>query len=79
MADVTPNWQAEVLKQKIGISDLETRLIRSELEIVEAENKVRIAKQNITSTHIAIKESKAKHAAFMKDHSEELKEQQDDG
>ena len=73
MADVTPNWQAEVLKQKIGISDLETRLIRSELEIVEAENRIKIAEENIISTHEAIKDSKAKHATFMKDHSEELK------
>ena len=79
MADVEPNWRAEQLKKQIQISDLETRLIRSELEIIEAENKAKIAKNNIEATHDAIKEAKATLAAFTKDHAEQLKEQQNDG
>lgn len=79
MADVQPNFKAEHLKMKIHLSSLETNLIRSELEIVEAENKIKLANINIESTKEAVTKQKAKLATFDKDHAEQLKEQQKDG
>lgn len=76
MADVGPNWKAEQLKLKIGIGDLEVRLIRSDLEIVEAENKIKIAKVNKKATEEAIEDGKARLAALIKEHGNLIEEKQ---
>jgi len=79
MADVGPNWKAEQLKLYIGVKDLETKLIRSELEIVEAENKVKIAKNNIKAAHEAIADGKERLAALIKEHGDLIKGVNGDG
>lgn len=54
MADKGPNWKAEQLKLKIGIENLKVNLIRSQLDIIEAEGRIAASNKNMESTHAAI-------------------------
>ena len=60
MADKGPDFKAEQLKIMIQIETLKVGLIRAELEIVEAESRVKASKTNIESTHSAIAETQQK-------------------
>ncbi len=66
MADKGPDFKAEQLKIMIQIETLKVGLIRAELEIVEAESRVKASKTNIESTHSAIAETQQKLKDFIK-------------
>lgn len=71
MADVGgPNWKVEQLKLHIGIQDLTTRLIRSQLEITEAEHRIAISEDNIKATHKAIADGQKRLRELIKEHGD---------
>ena len=79
MADRSPDWKAEQLKLKIGVENLKVGLFRSELEITEAEGRIRASKTNIKSLHEAIAEGKKKLDALVKTHGDLIEGVKDNG
>ena len=73
MADIGPDWKAEQLKLKIGVENLRVGLIRSELEIVEAETRIKKSKVNIESTHKSIAEGLGRLEDLIKTHGNLIK------
>lgn len=74
MADKGPNWKAEQFKLKIAVENLRVGLIRSQLEIVEAERRIAASETNIESTHKAIEEGEQRLQGLIKDHGDLMKE-----
>jgi len=68
MADKGPDWKAEELKLVIAVENLKVGLIRSQLEIVEAEGRIERSNTNIKSTHKAIADGEKRLEDMIKAH-----------
>ena len=73
------NWSVEQLKLRIGVQDLTTRLMRLELEIVEARGRIDNAKNNIKATQKAIAEGEERLSVLVKEHGDLSKGDKVDG
>ncbi len=72
MADKGPNFKVEQLKLIVQVENLKVGLFRSELDIAEAEGRIKASQTNIESTHKAIAESEEKLKEFIKSHGDRL-------
>lgn len=79
MSDKGPDWKAEQLKVKIGIETLKVGLIRSKLEITEAEGRVKAAQKNTDSTNEAIKNGQERLDELINTHGDLINEVTNDG
>lgn len=65
-----PNWKIEQMKLKVGMQDLNTRLLRLKLAIAESEGRIENDKNNIKATEKAIEEARKNFAALVKEHGD---------
>ena len=68
MADVMPNYYVEQQKVRSHIADLEHRIVRYKLDVMEASEKKRSAVLNIKQTLKAIADFESKLKGLEKEH-----------